>query len=105
MINEVIINGKIYKLESVWRISKDDHSKDMRGKLFPFPHEEASPWAGLKQFVDRLEFIQAYLDQNKKYENLKKCEDCLLCGKKCVTSKRYILGNTIWQDGLIHYII
>jgi len=106
IINEIIIDGKIYKLESVWRCSKDDNSKDMRGKMFPFPVQQMN-WTGQMQFIDRLKEIQDHLELHEKRSiNLpsKKCKDCLLCDEKNIITKRFVLGNYVWDNGLIHYI-
>jgi hypothetical protein len=105
MNNEIITNGKIYKLESIWRNNKNDKSKDMHGKLFPFP-EIGTPWSGKDQFVEKLIEVQDYLDNNSKNIDLdeKKCLDCLLCKSKCVVTKRYTIGNYLWDDGLFHYV-
>ena len=101
MNNEIIIDGKMYKLESIWRKNKNDMSKDSKGNLYPFP-EVGVKWTGQTQFINKLTEIQNYLETLSLKDN--KCKNCLLCNKKCVSSKRYILKNYIWDNGLLHYI-
>lgn len=106
MNNEIIINGKMYKLESIWKKNKLDDSKDSRGQPFIFP-KNGKKWSGQHQFIDRLIEIQEFLINNDKSSELFKketCSDCLLCSEKCVVSGRFILGRYIWDDGLVHYI-
>jgi hypothetical protein len=106
MNNEIIIDGKIYKLELIWRCSKNDNSKDIKGHLFPFP-KEGSKWTGQSQFLDRLIEIQDYLEYHKKKSfdlPNKKCKNCLLCDEKNIITKRYVLGNYVWDNGLTHYV-
>jgi hypothetical protein len=105
MTTKIIVDGKIYKLESVWRTGKDDKSKDMNGELYPLP-EVGTSWTGQNQFIDRLFEVQDHLDNKLKNVNFedKKCIDCLLCNEKCVVTKRYNIANYIWDDGLVHYV-
>lgn len=102
--NELIINRKKYKLESVWRTNKSDHSKDIKGKLFPYP-KIGHKWTGIDQFLFRLDEIETYLEQKgNRSIALQNCKDCLICKQKCVTTKQYKLDDTIWENGLSHYI-
>lgn len=106
MNNEIIINGKMYKLESIWKKNEKDNSKDSRGRPFMFP-KIGTKWSGQQQFIDRLIEIQEFLTNNNKSSELFKkesCSNCLLCPEKCVVSGRFILGRYIWDDGLVHYI-
>ena len=105
MSNEIILNGVAYILESIWRETKEDRSKDSRGVLFPFP-KEGSGWSGSEQFVDRLHSVQEFLDQKDMdiATNTSRCIDCKLCDEKCVTTKKYKLNKYYWEDGLMHYI-
>lgn len=100
-INEILIDGKIYKLICIWRNSKSDESKDIKGKLFPFPKNENS-WSSQNQFVERLKDVQTYLQ--KKNPQKQKCVECLLCDKKCIRSTRFSIGNYVWDSNLVHYI-
>jgi hypothetical protein len=106
MSNEIIIYGRIYKLESIWRCSKTDNSKDIKGNIFPYPKEEKK-WSGQLQFLNRLKEIQKYLKHDtKKYIKLSsdKCKNCMLCDANNITTKQYILDKYIWDTGLMHYI-
>lgn len=106
MNNEILINGKIYKLESIWKKNKKDKSKDIKGFPFPFP-KNGNTWSGQLQFINRLTDVQNYLLQNTNSFNRfdkKDCMDCLLCSKKCIVSGRFILGVHVWDTGLIHYV-
>jgi len=85
----------------VWKHSKNDKSKDIKGKSFSFP-KNGNIWTGQKQFIKRLNNVQKYLQKKNPID--KKCVDCLLCKKKCIKSMRYNLGNYIWDGNLIHYI-
>lgn len=102
-MNEIIINNIVYKIESHWRCSKTDKSKDMRGKLFLYPIERPL-WTGLQQFVDKLIMIQEILDHKSNDDLKTKCKDCLICGKKNITTQRYLLNGIVWENGLMHYI-
>lgn len=112
-MNEVIINNVVYKLESHWRCSKRDKSVDMRGNLFPYPKHKQL-WENYENFVDKLMLIQDTIDSINTKNNFtekeltnsdSECNDCLLCDKKNIVTKRYILKNKyVWDDGLIHYI-
>ena len=100
-MNEILIDGKTYKLVCAWRNSKKDNSKDIKGNIYPFPKTELL-WTGQSQFVERLTDIQKYLF--KKKINKHKCMDCLICDGKCVSSSNFSLGKYMWDDSLIHYI-
>lgn len=100
--NEILLNGKIYKLVCVWRTSKSDTSKDIKGKIFPFPKKENS-WSGQDQFVERLKHVQKFLNPDKKKKK-SDCVDCFLCDKKCLSTERFQMGKYIWDGYLIHYI-
>lgn len=106
-INHVIQNKKIYRLESVWRKTKHDETKDINENLFPYP-VEGKGWSGSEQFINRLSDIQKYLDQkyiDNKIKKISLCKDCKLCDEKCVITKMYKLNGYGWEDGLIHYIL
>lgn len=106
MNNEIIINGKMYKLESIWKKNEKDNSKDSKGNPFIFP-KIGSKWSGQQHFIDRLIEVQEFLINNNKSSDLfekNSCSDCLLCKEKCVVSGRFVLGRYIWDDGLVHYI-
>lgn len=104
-INHEIIDGHQYKLICVWRKNKEDLSKDSRGKIYPFPKQE-NIWTGKLQFLKKINSVQKYFDtKNDDHIILyDKKINCLLCDKKHVTTKKYVLDKYIWEDGLEHYI-
>ncbi len=106
MENVLITNNKEYKLEKVWRKKKTDYSRDSKGNLFPFPVPSASPnnWTDKKTFIERLKALNGYLDLKNKFELYDHPLSCLLCDKKDITTKRYIHDETMWENGLIHYM-
>jgi hypothetical protein len=85
---EIIINNKIYKTIAIW----DDNNIPKKGIA----------WSGSEQFIKRLQEVQKIL--NKIGTEKLKCMDCLLCNEKCVTTKRYMLDNYVWDNCLEHYI-
>jgi hypothetical protein len=104
MSNLVIIDDITYKAQNLWRDKENKY--DSTNKLFPIPKENNRIWGNAKEFVKKLEKIESLIE-NKKVENkimYTKCKDCLLCTKKCVSNKQYILDDYLWEDGLIHYI-
>jgi hypothetical protein len=103
MDNILIIKGRSYRLEKVWRLNKQDHSRDSKGELYPFPTQQ-NPWPDSKTLANRLALVNEYLELKKKYELYDVPRDCLICGKKNITTKRFIFMETIWEDGLLHYI-
>lgn len=106
MENVLITNNKEYKLEKIWRKKKTDYSRDSKGNLFPFPvpPASASDWTDKKTFIERLTALDGYLDLKKKFELYESPMNCLICGKKNITTKRYVYDETMWEDGLIHYM-
>ena len=105
MSNEIIIKNKIYTMHNIWRKSKNDKSKDIRGKLFPYP----SIGNGISEahnFIDKLKLIELMLEQKyyNKITHYKKELKCLLCNKKNISTKKYVYKRNIWEDGLKHYI-
>ncbi|VBB18093.1 hypothetical protein YASMINEVIRUS_556 [Yasminevirus sp. GU-2018] len=102
--NSIIENNTEYKLEKIWRRSKNDLSRDSKGSLYPYPVEGSAKEPESVDIVNRLHVVNAYLDSKKKYELYDEPRDCLLCDKKAVTTKRYVHDKVMWEDGLIHYI-
>jgi len=102
--NVLIRNGHEYNMECVWRFEKNDKTRDSKGELFPYPYGYSKRWPGMDEFIDRLETVNKFLDVKNYYELYETSKNCLLCHKTNINTKRYILKNTIWEDGLIHYI-
>jgi len=103
--NTLIINNKEYKLEKIWRRSKNDTTRDAKGELFPYP-KEGPPYSypEKEDITNRLHVINTYLDAKKKFEEYEEPIDCHLCDKKGVSTRRYMYASMMWEDGLIHYI-
>jgi hypothetical protein len=102
MENEIMINNKLYKTIAIWRNNKIDiSSKDYNNKLLVFP-KKGKFWSGSEQFITKLQEVESILN---KLGTIKiKCTDCHLCEEKCVTTKRYMLDNYVWDNCLRHYI-
>lgn len=100
-VNEMLLDGKIYKLICVWRSKKSDTSKDIKGKLFSFP-STGNTWSGQTQFFERIEHVQKYLN-TKNLNKSKKCVKCFICDK-CLSNDKYILEKYVWFGYLSHYI-
>jgi hypothetical protein len=103
MDNIILIGKTEYKLEKIWRESKNDNKRDFNGKLFPFP-KEGIKWGDIEQFLNRLKYVNKYMELIDKFKKYEKEKDCLICGEKNVATKRYIFNNIIWEDSLEHYI-
>ena len=104
MINEILINGTMYKLESIWRKTKSDKTRDSRGNKYPFP-KEGTGWSASKYFVDRLNDVQTHLDMkpnpNKTIMRERiydQCLDCILCDETCITDKKYYANSFFWEN-------
>lgn len=106
MYNELLVKGKIYKLESIWKSDKNDKSKDINGKYYLFP-KKGTKWTGQSQFIDRLLDVQEFFENKKKFIDLspENHRDCLLCDEKKIVTRRYNVENYIWDNGLYHYIL
>jgi hypothetical protein len=102
--NVLIINNQEYKLEKIWRNNKNDLTIDSKGELFPYPKAQKNLWANQPEFLERLDTLNKYLDFKKKYTLYETPKDCLICGQKNVTTRRYKFKNIMWEDGLTHYI-
>lgn len=106
-MNELLINGIIYKVESMWR-DKNEKTKDMNGNIFPFP-KEGVKWTGKEQFLDRLQKIQNYIENidnnDKMIVHIKgSIRQCKICDEKKLSTKSYILDNYTWSNSLTHYV-
>lgn len=95
-------DGQVFRLESYWNHHNDDSHMDSNGQKFPYPKNETN-WSGKDQFLERLNVVNKELLKQGNYRE-KKSIDCLLCNKKKVTMGDFSLNNTIWEDGLTHYI-
>lgn len=102
--NTLIINNKEYKLEKIWRRSKNDTTRDAKGDVFPYPKQGSNSLPEAKDIIHRLHVINTHLDAKKKYQKYDEPRDCLFCDKKNVSTKRYMYSLMMWEDGLIHYI-
>jgi hypothetical protein len=104
-MSNIIFRNKIYYYyECYWRTSKNDKTTDSNGNKFPWPKHNAISWSDKENFIDRLKQVENFLDSHEKIKNVYKNKDCLLCDKKNITNGSYNLNNTIWENGLMHYI-
>jgi hypothetical protein len=105
MQNYIVIKKKTFKAQCLWRNNKTDYTRDDDDKLFPYPVEQP-PWSMSKNFIKRLSNIEMLIETKKPMNEIyyKEKKNCLLCGKKNITSKRFVLGDYLWEDGLKHYI-
>lgn len=106
-MNIIKINNRLYKVESLWRSTKSSRDTDYFKNVLPFPYAESiTDWQMKDMFLVKLKETQTFLEKKNKFflfdDRLKK--DCLLCGKKNVTTGYYELGSTRWDNGLLHYI-
>ena len=104
MDNILIIKNSEYKVEKLWKEHKKDKNVDSNGDKFPYPITNKTIWSNKKDVIERLVLIHTYLDMKKKYEKYDEPKDCLICGEKDVSTKRYIYKKVIWEDGLKHYV-
>lgn len=103
MDNIVVIKNKEYNLEKVWKPSVSSKKVDVNNKSFPFP-SQGTEWGDKIQFINKLLYVEEILNRLSKWTRYKTPNNCLLCGKQGVSTKRYIYKNVIWEDGLSHYI-
>lgn len=104
-MNVFVINNKTYYFESVWRKSKSDKSKDIDGRLLPYP-QEGSNWTNKNNFLKMLNKVTDFLDDNNKiFKKYKKNKNCLLCGKPNIGTKLYKYSKYVWEDSLYHYVL
>ena len=99
-------NNKIIKLESYFKKSKNDKTKDDLDNEYPYP-KEGKFWTDKEQFLDKLSKIEKFVILNKNFHNFEEIENCLLCDNKdtIVSTGYYLLDNIIWKNSLIHYIM
>jgi hypothetical protein len=102
-------NNKIIKLESYFKDSKNDKTKDDLDNEFPYP-KEGKFWTDKEQFLDKLVKIEKFILFSKNFYNFEKPEKCILCSEKdnkdiTVSTGYYSLNDIIWKNSLIHYIL
>ena len=97
--NVIIKNDREYYLEKIWRLKKNDYSKDSKGNNFPYPKINKLYWGNKKDVIEKLKSLN-----NQSYEEYKTKNACLICGTIDITTKRYTLNNISWDDSLLHYI-
>lgn len=103
MINIVKRNKSTLIYVCHWRSKKKQKLCDSNKQLFPFP-EEGKYWTNKKLFLKKLISVEKHLALCCLYQETIKNKDCLLCGEKNITSEIYHLSNTLWDNGLKHYI-
>lgn len=103
MDNIIIIKNREYNLEKVFRKFKNDSTKDAKGELYPYP-KIGSEMIEKNNFLERLENLNEILENKNKFYNYKNKYDCLICGEKNVSTKRYYHNRVMWEDSLYHYV-
>jgi len=105
-MNIVFRNNVSHIYINYWRKNKNDNTRDSYGKKFPWPKvEDSRSWVIRDQFLARLEKIENYLRDRKKFnQGIYNNKDCLICHKKDITTGSFNLNNIIWEDGLAHYV-
>ena len=64
--NTLIINNKEYKLEKIWRTSKNDKTLDAKGSPFPYPKQgPPSNIPEIDDIIHILHVINTYLNTKK----------------------------------------
>lgn len=101
MSNVSILGNNEYKHVMLWRY---DNERDSRNKLYPLPKERDNAFADIEVFMERLTELNKILDDIGHYKKNDTKHDCLLCDKKNVYKKRYVLNGWIWEDSIIHYM-
>ena len=102
-------NNKIIKLESYFKESLKDKTKDDLDNEFPYP-KEGKFWTDKEQFLDKLVKVEKFVIFSKNFFNFEKSENCVLCKEKenkelIVSTGYYSLDNIIWKNSLVHYIL
>lgn len=103
MMNALKINNKLYKYESFWRETIDDKTIDYDGERLPYPIKSIE-WDFKDTFYAKLEKVNKYFKEKKKFIKYDNKKDCLLCDQKSITSGLFSVNRIRWEDGLLHYI-
>lgn len=105
-MNTIKINNVSYKYEFFWRDDPRISIYDFNGKLLPFPVHNYTEWASKDAFIGQLKNAQLLLTRNKKFHPYDKehYKNCILCGKKNITTGFYSINNIRWETGVKHYI-
>jgi hypothetical protein len=104
MMNIIKIDNQIYRYEFFWRNSKNDHTLDYKGNLFPWPIDSSIIWNFKNSFLEKITEVETKLKH--KFMKYKKDEfkDCLLCDKKKITTGIFSINGIRWENGLKHYV-
>lgn len=105
-MNILVKKNKIHRYEGLWRklkkIKESDY--DDNGDPFPYPvHKNTKD--NLSKFIEKLKIFQILLTFKKKYIKYKNKTDCIICGKRKITTTLFNLENVHWTDSYLHYII
>lgn len=104
-MNILIHNNATFKLESLWRNTKNELKYDVKKKLYPWPEKNTTHWYNQDHFIEKLSEVEKYLDKKHMYKMYKHKKSCKFNDAKNVSTKTYILHNIVWEDGLMHYIV
>lgn len=106
-MNVIKLNNRLYKVESLWRPSKESKITDYAKNILPYPQaEEVSNWQMKDMFLIKLKETEEYIRKKNKFFQFEDqfYKSCILCHKKNVATGYFELGSTRWDDGLLHYI-
>lgn len=96
-------NGSILFYESVFRENKRSRTTDSEGKIFPFPKEMKQEWQNKEAFLYKMELVEKFLKESKRYKKYNSVNSCKICKTK-ITKGMFKVRNLMWEDGLFHYI-
>lgn len=96
-------NGSILFYESIFRDNKRSRTTDSEGKIFPFPKNMIKEWQNQVAFLYKMELVEKFLKESKRYKKYKSINSCKICKKK-ITKGMFKIRNLMWEDGLFHYI-
>lgn len=96
-------NGRILFYESVFRENKRSRTTDSEGKIFPFPKEMKQEWQNKEAFLYKMELVEKFLKESKRYKKYNSVNSCKICKNK-ITKGMFKVRNLMWEDGLFHYI-
>jgi hypothetical protein len=104
MENNVEFNNKIYKGQLLFK-NNFFGENDYKENSFILPKEQKK-WNSQNFFIKRIKKINNLIDFKKPDNIIKfdKSQNCLLCNKKNISNKFYILDNFIWDENIVHYI-
>lgn len=105
-MNTIKINNIPYRYEFFWQTDKNNIVYDSDNKPLPSPTHNDEVFPDKQPLLKNIGEVQHKLYANHKFVpyDSKDYKDCLLCGKKHITTGLYSVNNIRWENGLKHYI-